>query len=218
MEHFTEKSAATSTVFLLFCRSFSTHKAQAICQEESGRAEEVSPSPIPAGEAVCILPTAGGNPSRWAGSGQAGSCGYLRGAAQLPACQAARYAPAGHVPQRQPLRWPAGNSWGCIMTPYSGGWPCRGVSGFTVGTAGSAQHFSGPWCCLSHCGPRHWFPQCCLNRHDRAALSLSTEPLLFAGLFLQNISVLLCFLSVSPFSCVFLSVSLVDICFLYILL
>lgn len=60
------------------------------------------------------------------------------------------------------------------------------------------------------------FPQCCLNRHGHAALSFSTKPLLFAGLFLQNISVLLCFLSVSPFSCVFLFVSLVDICFLSI--
>ncbi|XP_039581295.1 mitochondrial dynamics protein MID51 isoform X1 [Passer montanus] len=99
--------SAPDNVFLLSCRLLPTHKAQAICQEESGGAEEVAPPAVPAGEAAGVLPAARGDPGGGAGSGQAGGRGHLRGAAQLPARQAARHAPARHVPQRQPLRRPA---------------------------------------------------------------------------------------------------------------
>lgn len=142
VDQFTVKHFRRSTVFLLSCRLFPTHKAEAICQEEPSGAEKIPPSSVSARKALCLLPEEGGHPSRGAGPGQAGSGGYLRWAAQLPTCQAARHAPAWHVPQRQPVRWPAGNSWGHVMGHYSEGWLGRDISGFPVGSAGSAQHSS----------------------------------------------------------------------------
>ncbi|XP_051487654.1 mitochondrial dynamics protein MID51 isoform X2 [Apus apus] len=85
-------------------RLFPSHEVQAICQEEPSGAEEVPPSPVSARKALCLLPEEGGHPRGGAGSGQASRRGHLRGAAQLPASQAARHAPAGHVPEWQPVR------------------------------------------------------------------------------------------------------------------